>query len=257
MQLNYKAYGKGHPLIILHGLLGSLDNWHSIARKLASDYRVFLVDQRNHGKSPHTDEMSYSAMAEDLKEFLQEHGLASAYVVGHSMGGKTAMQFALSYPEKVDKLISIDMDPQANDGGHETIFNALKAMDLDQIEKRSDADKQLQQYIENFGIRQFLLKNMERGPEGGYQWKMNLPAIEKAYPHILEAVTSETPFQKPTLFLKGGASNYIRDKDLPVIQNLFPKASLKTVEGVGHWVHAEAPEAFINALEGFLADNNF
>jgi len=254
MKLNYKVYGEGHPLIILHGLLGSLDNWHSIARKLASQYQVFLVDQRNHGKSPHTSALSYPAMAEDLQEFMETHQLSSVYLAGHSMGGKTAMQFALSHPEKVDKLVSIDMDPQANQGGHETIFRALKAMDLSKVERRSDADKQLQQYIENFGIRQFLLKNLERGPKGGYQWKMNLTSIENAYPQILEAVSADSPFPKPALFIKGGNSDYINEEDLPVIREHFPQATLKTIPDAGHWVHAEAPEAFVETLEAFLGN---
>lgn len=254
MELNYKAYGNGHPLIILHGLLGSLDNWHSIARKLAENYRVYLIDQRNHGKSPHTDEMDYRSMAADVHEFMEKQGIPSAYVAGHSMGGKTAMQAALQYPEKIDKLISIDMPPKANSPGHEAIFNALKAMDLSQVEKRKDADEQLKQYISDFGIRQFLLKNLERGPSGGYQWKMNLLGIEKAYSDILEKITSYEPFPKPTLFIRGGNSDYVNEQDIADHEEIFPEASLVTIDNAGHWVHAEAPEAFMATLNNFLKE---
>ncbi len=254
MELNYKSYGEGEPVIILHGLLGSLDNWHSIARKLAANYRVFLLDQRNHGKSPHADKMDYPSMAEDVFAFMQAQNIPSAYFAGHSMGGKTAMTLALKYPESVDKLVSIDMPPKQNSPGHETIFQALNAMDLSKVEKRRDADEQLKQYIPDFGIRQFLLKNLERGPKGGYQWKMNLKAIENAYPNILEGVTAEKPCEKPTLFIRGEKSDYIKSSELGDYQKLFPRARLETIEEAGHWVHAEAPEAFIQSIIQFFSD---
>jgi len=255
MELNYKVYGAGHPLIILHGLLGSLDNWHSIARQLSPDFRIYLLDQRNHGKSPHTDKMDYSTMAADIHAFMEQHALSSAYLAGHSMGGKTAMQLALNHPSVVDKLIAIDMPPQANSPGHEFIFRALKAMDLSRIKRRKDADEQLKASIDELGIRQFLLKNLERSPDNGYQWKMNLPAIEKAYSEIIKAVSANQPYTGPTLFIKGGRSDYLDEHKLSTYQTLFPKATLQTIKKAGHWVHAEAPKQFTKTLYEFLVED--
>lgn len=252
MKLNYKVFGEGTPVIILHGLLGSLDNWQTIAKKLGETFKVFTVDQRNHGKSPHTDQMNYPAMAGDVKELMEQEQLPHAAVIGHSMGGKTAMQLALNFPEKVDRLIPVDMGPKANSPGHELIFSALKAMDLSKVKKRQDAEAQLKSRIPDFGIRQFLLKNLERTEDGQYQWKMNLPVIEKEYPRILEAVEGQTQFDKPTLFIKGGRSDYIDEAEFEDFKAWFPQAELSKIPDSGHWVHAEAPEAFLDEVERFL-----
>lgn len=254
MKLNYKQYGQGPPLIILHGLLGSLDNWHTLAKKFGEAYTVYTIDQRNHGRSPHSEDLSYPLMADDLYEFMQDHQITSACLIGHSMGAKTAMQFAIHYPHMAQQLVLVDMHPFRNAPSHQTIFEALKSVDLSTLERRSDADEQLKPLIPDFGIRQFLLKNLTRTEEGGYGWKVNLPVLEKAYDKILEGVNNGT-FEGPVLFLKGGRSDYIDETNLPEYQQIFPHATLKTIEESGHWIHAEAPQQFYDAVQAFLSKN--
>lgn len=252
MELNYKVFGKGEPLIILHGLFGMLDNWQTLARKWAEDFQVFIVDQRNHGKSPHDPIIDYPSMAEDLFDFMLDHDILSANIMGHSMGGKTVMQFAHLHPEKVKRLIVIDMAPRAYKSGHRLIFEALYQVDLNLVDNRSDAESMLMQGVEDESIRLFLLKNLKRTKEGAYEWKMNLHAIFRHYPDILEAVLSETAFANPTLFIRGGRSNYIMDSDFELINEQFSNAEIATIEEAGHWVHAEAPDEVLQLVGDFL-----
>jgi len=242
MTLNYKSFGEGYPIIILHGLFGTLDNWQTIAKKLAEKYSVYIVDQRNHGRSPHDDTFNYEVMADDLQAFMESHWIYEAHVIGHSMGGKTAMQFALNYPDLVNQLVVVDIAPKAYEGGHQTIFEALLSLDLTKITSRKEADELLQQKIEEFGVRQFLLKNLSRQKEGGFKWKMNLPVIYQNYAQILAAIESEETFDNSTLFIRGGTSNYVKEADMVSIKTLFPLAELTTVANAGHWVHAVAPD---------------
>ncbi len=249
--LNYKTIGSGPAVIILHGLFGMLDNWQTIGKKLASSYSVYLVDQRNHGKSPHHEELNYPLMAIDLLHFMEEHGIRQANIIGHSMGGKTAMHFAVEYPDMVEKLVIADMGIKAYPPGHESVFNALHSLKPDKVNKRSDAEAILAKLITEFGVRQFLLKNLTR--EGGhYRWKMNLDAIFKNYHAILNELEWDFPFELPTLFIRGGLSGYIRDEDWSDILEVFPNARLETIEDSGHWVHAEAPVEFYNLVHSFL-----
>ncbi|MEO1514600.1 MAG: alpha/beta fold hydrolase [Bacteroidota bacterium] len=252
MQLNFKAIGQGPPLVILHGLFGMLDNWQTIARKLSDEFSIYLVDLRNHGRSPHLPDFNYALMAEDLNEFLESQWIYKAHIMGHSMGGKAAMQFAADYPDKVDKLIVVDMGVRAYAGGHEAIFDALLALDLQSIDSRQQADAFLADRIEDVGVRQFLMKNLSRKKEGGFRWKMNLPAIHAHYADILAALPPADPFEGETLFVRGGRSNYVHPTDLPSLRQRFPQAQLKTVEAAGHWVHAEAPKELLTILKGFL-----
>ena len=255
MDLNFKQFGQGDPIIILHGLFGTLDNWQTIARQLAKDYMVFIIDLRNHGRSPHTEEFGYEEMAEDLREFMEEHWIYGATIIGHSMGGKVAMLFALENPDMVNQLVVVDITPKAYKGGHQTIFEAMFALDLPNLPDRKIANAQLKQSIEEEGVRQFLLKNLSRSKAGGYRWKMNLPVIYENYNKILTAIESEDTFDKPTLFIKGALSDYISEEDLAMIQEFFPLATIETVEGAGHWVHAEQPRHFLNTLNNFLSKN--
>ena len=256
MDLNYKQFGQGDPLIILHGLFGTLDNWQTLAKQFAGHFTVFIVDQRNHGRSPHTDGLSYPLMAQDLHDFMEQHWIHKAHILGHSMGGKTAMQFALEYPDMVDKLVVVDIGPWQNKAGHVTIFEALTSLDLQYLESRKDADKQLKTLIPDDGVRQFLLKNLSRTKEGNYQWKMNLPAIQNNYSEIYAAVQSDETYEGPTLFIKGGQSDYIDANELSRIQQTFPQALLVTIPDAGHWVHAEAPKAFFEKVLTFLHSSN-
>ena len=252
MKLKYKTFGKGEPLIILHGLFGTLDNWQTVAKQLAKRYMVFIVDQRNHGRSPHVDEINYPAMADDLKVFMEEQWIYKANILGHSMGGKTAMQLALTYPEMLKKLIVVDIAPKDYVGNHQVIFDALFSLDLKNIKNRKHADELLQKTIKDFSIRQFLLKNLSLNKAGTYQWKMNLPVIYKDYSKILNNVIVDEAVDVPTLFIKGAKSDYIQKEDFNFIKTIFPSAQLAVIEGAGHWVHAEKPKALIKLVEAFL-----
>lgn len=253
MLLNFKILGQGKPLIILHGLFGMLDNWQSVAKVLEHDFTLYLVDQRNHGKSPHTAQHSYKLMAEDLRDFMLREGIPQSNILGHSMGGKTAMQFALDFPEMVNKLIVVDMGVKRYDGGHDIIFDALQSVDVSLITNRQEAEIQLSKYIEDYGVKQFLLKNLTREPDGSYRWKFNLKALFDNYDaNILTNITSDFPFDGETLFIRGAKSNYILDADWPQIQQLFPLATLATINDAGHWVHADQPAKLIELVRSFL-----
>lgn len=253
MQLHFKAYGQGDPLLILHGLFGSLDNWHTLSRKLAERFDVLAVDQRNHGHSPHSQEMNYPAMARDLNQLLDAQGLARAHLIGHSMGGKTAMQFALLFPERVEKLVIVDIAPRAYPPRHEAILEALSALQLPDFPSRHPLEAALANAIPELPLRQFLLKNVQRDPQGIFQWRIGLQEIRQNYPALRAAVISDTRFEGPTLFVRGERSDYLLEEDLPAIHRLFPRAILETVPQSGHLVHVENPAAFLSSVLSFLA----
>ena len=252
MELNYKHLGNGAPLVILHGLFGTMDNWQSLGKKLAEEYSVYLVDQRNHGRSPHVPVHDYVSLAEDIVDFMVERGLPSATLLGHSMGGKVAMEFALQYPEMMEKLIVVDIAPKQYSGGHERIFQALLVLDLHTIEDRSEAEAVLGRFIEDKGTLQFLLKNLSRHKDGHFEWKMNLPVLHRYYPEIMGPPVARGYFAGETLFIRGGNSDYVLDSDWPDIHAYFPNAQLLTIPGAGHWVHADAPEELLSAVHTFL-----
>jgi esterase len=251
MTLHFQEYGSGHPLIILHGLFGSLDNWHTLSKTLGGSFRVFAVDQRNHGRSPHSDIFTYEALAEDLREFLDEHELKSAHVLGHSLGGKAAMQFALTFADRVDKLIVVDIAPRAYPPVHDEIFDAMLPLDLKTCSSRQQVDEAMARKITHAATRQFLMKNLSRDESGGFRWQVNLQAIKKNYDEVARAIDSEQTFTKPTLFIRGTRSGYVRDSDLPGIRELFPQSEIADLD-TGHWVHAEAPQEFSRLVLEFL-----
>jgi len=191
-------------------------------------------------------------MAEDLRLFFEEQGIRQATVLGHSMGGKTAMRFALDHPDLTEALIVADIAPKTYPPGHDTIFDALEKITPDQLGNRTEADEQLGRWIPDADVRQFLLKNLSRDPEGGYRWKMNLPVIQQEYAGILGFGAADFAYDGPTLFVRGGRSNYVADSDWPAIVQLFPRASLQTIPGAGHWLHAQQPRAFFEAVQAFL-----
>ena len=252
MELNYKQFGQGEPIIILHGLFGTLDNWQTIAKKLAENHLVFIVDQRNHGKSPHSDEFSYKIMAEDLKEFMFKHHMYEATIIGHSMGGKVAMRFALDYPDMVTKLVVVDIAPKKYKGGHQTIFEAMFELDLEKLTHRKEIDEALKIKIPEDGVRLFLMKNLARQKEGGYRWKMNLPILYKEYQEVLSDVESDEVYDEDVLFVRGENSKYIQDEDILDIQEHFPLMELETVSNAGHWVHAANPSEFLEKIHMYL-----
>ncbi len=252
MKLNYKTIGEGQPLIILHGLFGSLDNWLSIAKELSDSFKIYLVDQRNHGQSPHSDEFNYGVMADDLKEFIETQGITRPFVLGHSMGGKTAMKFALQHGDMWEKLIVVDISPRAYPVHHEVILEGLSAIDVDTLKSRGEADKKLAAYVSDFGTRQFLLKNLNRKKSGGFEWKINLPAIKSNIEIIGEGMNERLAIEKDVLFIRGEKSDYIKNDDIILITQHFPNAKVETVKNAGHWVHAEQPESLIALVNNFL-----
>jgi len=252
MQLHYQAYGTGPPLVVLHGLFGSLDNWHSISLKLSERFRVLAVDQRNHGRSPHSDEMTYSAMAADVSSLLQHERISSANVMGHSMGGKTAMQMALLFPRQVERLIVVDIAPRLYPPRHHLIIEAMHALDPGRYHTRKQMEEALAPAIPELPLRQFLLKNVRRSVAGTFQWQIGLEEIRRGYSELQRAGFDGTPFSKPTLFLRGERSDFLTEQDLVSIRPLFPNARLDTIPRAGHLVHVENPAAFLAAVSAFL-----
>ncbi|MBI5463954.1 MAG: alpha/beta fold hydrolase [Ignavibacteriales bacterium] len=253
MQLFYQQHGDaGVPLIILHGLLGSSDNWHTHAKLFGRHFRVFALDARNHGRSPHEPVFNYHVMAEDVHEFIQQHRLGAVHLLGHSMGGKTAMFLATLYPDAVEKLIVVDIAPKASSPSHDEIFDALEGLDLSRYAYRKEIDEALSKRIPNFFTRQFVLKNLRRNADNSFDWKMNLDAIRKNHEGINAAVPNDRIFSKPTLFIKGGNSRYILESDILAIHEIFPSARIATIAEAGHWVHSDAPDPFASVVLDFL-----
>lgn len=253
MKLNFKTYGNGPALIILHGLFGSLDNWVSHAHALENDYSVYLIDQRNHGRSPHNEVFDYKSMAEDLHEFMDSEGIYYAHLLGHSMGGKTVMEFAGHYPDRVEKLIVADMGVKKYPPHHTDVLHALSSLDLHAIKTRKEAEDSLMANLKgDVSTVQFLLKGLTREGQQNFKWKFNYPTILANYTHILESVTPET-FEKPTLFLSGGNSKYVLAEDRAQILSFFPNAEFQVMPNVGHWLHAENPTLFLECVRAFLS----
>lgn len=250
MKLHYRELGEGQPFIILHGLFGYSDNWQTHAKKLAEYYRVILVDLRNHGHSDWSDEFSYKIMAQDVKELCDDLKLQDIILLGHSMGGKTAMFFAQNYESLLDKLIIVDMGIKGYPMHHDHILTGLKSLDLDTLKSRSEAEKLLANHIDSDGVRQFLLKNIYWKEKGKMAWRMNIPVLEREMPTILGPLSEGETFV-PTLFIRGALSQYILDEDISDIEIAFPDSELITIESAGHWVHAESPDAFIDTVLGF------
>lgn len=252
MKLNFRKSGSGKPLIILHGLFGSADNWFSIAKELEKQFTLYLVDQRNHGDSPNSTEWTYALMAADLLELMDGEGIGQAYLMGHSMGGKTVMQFALSHPERVEKLIVADIAPRYYPLHHQEILEGLNAIPIHSLKSRKEADDVLSRHIPSIGIRQFLLKSLGRDDAGGFKWKINLPVITEKIEIVGQEIDSETSFENPTLFMAGENSDYIRPEDQESILRLFPNSQTIFIPNAGHWLHAEQPAAVIEAVRDFL-----
>jgi esterase len=252
MKLHFRQLGAGAPLIVLHGLLGSLDNWQPLARRFAGHFQVFSVDLRNHGQSPHSADVGYDAMAADLEEFLQTHALPRAHLLGHSLGGKVAMQFALRHPDRVDKLVVVDMSPRACPPRHRRLIAALLALELSQFQRREQLDAELARTVADAEARRFLLKNAARDARGGFRWKANVRGLWENYQRLTVAVDSDSPCNRPALFLRGADSDYVPAADEDLIRRLFPRAEFCTIAGAGHWVQADQPDAVGSAVLDFL-----
>ena len=253
MKLHYKIFGKGEPIIILHGLFGMLDNWRSMARSLEEQYQCILADLRNHGKSPHAEEIDYNLMAEDVKEVMDHLRLETVHLWGHSMGGKVAMQLALAYPERIKTLVVIDISPRAYPPHHDNVLDAIGAIHPGEIADRSEAEQILRNHLgADEATIQFLLKNLSRKSSGGFVWKANMPVLVREYDSLMHGISSDRSVKKPVLFVRGELSNSVKDEDWPEIQQLFPEARLVTIPGAGHWVHADKPDELKAAILAFM-----
>lgn len=252
MKLFYRASGEGRPLLILHGLFGSSDNWMSVTKELALKFKVYVLDARNHGQSPHADVHSYETMAADLKEFIDDHNIENPILIGHSMGGKTIMRFAAEYKEVAEKLVVVDISPRFYGRHHQTILAGLNAINLETLQSRNEADAILSNFVGDIGVRMFLLKSLYRTSEGKFQWRINLPIIEEQIDNIGEALPEHSKIETPTLFIRGNESGYIEDKDIAIIEQHFSHYTLETVMGASHFVHAEKPKEVIELIEKFI-----
>ena len=251
MNLFFRESGQGKPLVILHGLFGSSDNWFTLAKTFSQHYKVFLIDQRNHGQSPQSDEFNYRLLTEDLEEFLLQHSIIKPVIIGHSMGGKTAMNLAVKRPDIIDKLIVVDIVPKSYPVHHDHILDGLEAIDLNKLTSRTEADQILSQFIPGPDVRHFLLKNLSRKTDGGFEWKINLTSIDHHIEEIGEGMQYSGKFEKATLFIKGAKSNYYADGDEELIKSIFPKTTFSTLD-TGHWVQAEKPVEFAKTVMEFL-----
>ncbi|MGI0118092.1 alpha/beta fold hydrolase [Zooshikella sp. RANM57] len=254
LDLYYRHQGlQGNPpVVLLHGLFGSLENLGSVAKALAEEFSVYSVDLRNHGRSPHHDMMNYELMAGDIIRLLDTLSLAKVMIVGHSMGGKVAMEVALRAPDRVSGVVVADIAPVRYSPHHQQVFAGLQALTLSSITSRAQADRDLSVYVDESAVRSFLLKNLVKTSASGFQWRMNLSAIAKHYEHIMAGQSSDSSYEKPVLFIKGGASDYIQPRHQEAILSLFPSAGVKVVQNAGHWLHAEKPTIFNRLVSQFL-----
>lgn len=255
MTLHSKILGEGAPLLILHGFLGMGDNWKTLGKKFAElGYQIHLVDQRNHGRSFHSATFNYEAMALDLKRYLDEKKLNTVKLLGHSMGGKTAMTFATLNTDRVDQLMVADISPRFYPVHHDAILNGLEQLDFDTISSRSEADERLTKYVSDTGTRQFLLKNLYWVEKGKLGLRINLPVLSSEVSEVGEALEPFAKFLGPTLFLRGDKSEYIQGADELLIHQHFPNVKIVTIENAGHWLHAENPRAFYSVVSDFIRD---
>jgi len=267
MKLHYRKMGSGEPLLVIHGLYGSSDNWLSLAKKFSESFEVYLIDLRNHGRSPQTDSFGYEYMQDDLLEFMEGHNLEKIHIIGHSMGGKLAMYFAARYPEYIRSLVVVDIAPSMKYrnnkdvpglGRHKNIIEGLMAIPIKKLADREEADRKLSGYVPEKPVRQFLLKNLKRDITGSYNWKLNLPALKVNLSEIMGGVDHELELHTanlrkyPVLFIRGEESDYLLENDIPLVKYYYPQAEIVAIPEAGHWVHAEQPEKFLETSLAFL-----
>ena len=267
MNLFFREEGEGFPLVIVHGLYGSSDNWLTIGKKLSANYKVYMIDQRNHGRSPNSDKHSYEVLTDDLAGFFDQHKIEKAIVMGHSMGGKTAMRFAADYPERVEKLIVVDIVPKdyflLNDESqyflHKNILQAMLEINFSRMESRKEVENYLLERIDSSPVVQFLLKNVHRNKENKqFEWRLNVPVLYDNLDEIISGVNEKwfedrlPIFNYPVLFIKGADSNYILPEDYKTIRHIYPEAQIVEIPNAGHWLHAEQPQLFMEAIINFL-----
>ena len=253
MKLFYRTVGKGEPVVILHGLFGMGDNWISIARRIGQNYKVYLPDARNHGRSPHSDTFNTRVLKEDLAQFISDRALENVKLIGHSLGGKVAMLYALEHPENVEKLVVVDIAPKSYFRPYFKLFlEQLMRLPMADMSSRQEVDQALAKAITQPAIRNFLLKNLARDGNNRFYWRINLPGIYNNLSNVMDFESGKNTFEKDTLFIRGGASDYVTDQDVPLIKRYFPNARVETIPGATHWLHAEKPDEFCNHLKTFF-----
>ena len=253
MKLHSNILGEGQPLLILHGFLGMSDNWKTLGKDFAeAGYEVHLIDQRNHGRSPHSEEFSYLVLGKDIKEYIDTHGLKNVLLLGHSMGGKTAMTAASLFPHLVEKLIVVDIAPKYYAPHHQTILEGLTAVNNADLSSRGEAEDVLSEYVKEDAVRLFLLKNLYWKSKGKLALRMNLEVLKENIEALGEGLSDDYSYNKPSLFIKGERSDYISSEDEALIKRQFPAAEIISISGAGHWVHAEKKKEFYQAVMKFL-----
>ncbi len=252
MKLAYRKYGEGRAMIILHGLFGQMDNWNTLAKRFSDEgFAVYILDQRNHGLSPHDDDWNYGVMADDLKDFINEHQIHNPILIGHSMGGKTVMYFSLHYPNIAHQLIIVDISPRQHPANHNDVLYALQQVDFEQLKTRREVEDVLNETISDFGTKQFLLKNVYWKTDDKMDWRFNLQVISEKYNNVIVGVPKGV-CETETLFLKGERSDYISGEDLKLIKEIYPNSTMEVIANAGHWVHAEQPDLFYQAVMKFI-----
>ncbi|RAP32783.1 alpha/beta hydrolase [Candidatus Marinamargulisbacteria bacterium SCGC AG-439-L15] len=249
LQLTYQDYGQGDPILILHGLFGSKQNWKSIATSLSETHRVITVDLRNHGESPHNDQMTYPLMAKDIQDFIQTQHLKKITLIGHSMGGKVGMQLAHDAPSLIEKLIIVDIAPVTYPRQHDEVLAALSEVPVQNLKTRSEADPYLSKHLSDPALKQFLLTNLKKQENNYYDWQFNLNAIINQYQNIAKAPSFNHDISTPTLFIKGDDSEYINSRIIKEIERFFTDFKIETILNAGHWVHAEQSETFLTTIK--------
>jgi len=253
MELFCRHVGSGEPVIILHGLFGSSDNWMSIAHKMGEKRNVFVPDQRNHGQSFHSEEWNYQVMVEDIWTLIEKFHIKNPVILGHSMGGKVAMHFAVTFPNIIKKLIIVDIAPKFYPVHHQQILSGMNSLEVEKIKSRFEANDQLAKSVPDPVIRQFLLKNLARDPESGFNWKLNLEVITNKIDNVGESIEpAEMKFDEPVLFIRGSRSDYISPEEYRLIAEIYPNNFIATIRDTGHWVHAENTDQFLKVVESFL-----
>ena len=251
MKLFSRIMGKGQPILIVHGLFGMSDNWQSLGKKFADFYEVHLIDQRNHGRSPHSVIFNYEVLANDLLSYIKDHKLKNVILMGHSLGGKTVMQLAVKHADLIQKLIIVDISPKAYPVHHNNIIEGLQSLNFNELKSRSEADIKLAEYIDDASVRQFLLKSLYWIEKGQLAFRFNLQVIAEHITEVGKVLGDKMQYKGPSLFIDGASSNYIVDEDEDLILEHFPEAEFVTISDAGHWVHAEQPKRFFDEVLRF------
>jgi len=255
VKLFSRIMGEGQPLLIVHGLFGMSDNWQSLGKQFADFFEVHLIDQRNHGRSPHSRVFNYKVLAEDLVKYIKNHKLKNVILMGHSLGGKTAMELTVQRPDLVEKLIVVDISPKAYPVHHNKIIESLFSLDFSELKSRSEADRKLAEYIVDANVRQFLLKSLYWVEKGRLAFRFNLESIAEQLEEVGKALADNLKYKGSCLFIDGASSTYILDEDEGLILKHFPEAKIVTISDAGHWIHAEQPKQFFDEVMRFcIAD---